>query len=262
MRLTINFEVLNETIDGRKWLPIFYRRAFLSLLKRSFTKAGESVFELLYEKWRVKPFTFSVYIPKPVFEKERIFLPPGYNRIKLIFSTCFAEIIEKLFEGLIVGGESIFAYRTTDTGLFVRFDSAQVSKDPDFTSDEITLRMLSPLLVREHEREENRDIFLTLNDTELPRFNEQLNINMEPVFKNFGKNIEDYRLNIEPINPKTVALKVSDDKKNVGVIRGTTGIFKLKGSPQALKLAYQVGLGAKRSYGFGMFALARAKNDG
>jgi len=39
------------------------------------------------------------------------------------------------------------------------------------------------------------------------------------------------------------------------VIKGWMGKFKLKGEPELLKLAYNAGLGAKNSQGFGMFEI-------
>jgi CRISPR-associated endoribonuclease Cas6 len=40
-------------------------------------------------------------------------------------------------------------------------------------------------------------------------------------------------------------------------MQGFTGIFELQGDPQVLNLIYQVGLGVRRSRGFGMLEVAQ-----
>jgi len=74
--------------------------------------------------------------------------------------------------------------------------------------------------------------------------------------------VKDLRLDIEPYrfsqkrNERIVYFKHT-------VIKGYTGIYKLTGSPELIKVTYDAGLGAKSSEGFGMWEIwnKEDKND-
>jgi CRISPR-associated endoribonuclease Cas6 len=74
--------------------------------------------------------------------------------------------------------------------------------------------------------------------------------------------VKDLHLNIEPYrfspkyNERIVYFKHT-------VIKGYTGIYRLTGSPELIKVTYDAGLGAKSSEGFGMWEIwnREDKND-
>ena len=76
MRIKLHFELENNII------PKDYRILILSFIKNNLEKNfNESYKEIYSEKPTVKFFTFSVYLPKPKIEKEKIELDRNYFNV-------------------------------------------------------------------------------------------------------------------------------------------------------------------------------------
>ena len=113
-------------------------------------------------------------------------------------------------------------------------------------SEEITIKFMSPLVVRSHSRD--NDYYYSFNDKE---FKDILKINIKQELKitNIPEEFVD-NFEINAIKASKVIVKFYEKK-----IETSTGIFKISGNKQLLKYLYAAGMGSKRSSGFGMFQI-------
>ena len=106
------------------------------------------------------------------------------------------------------------------------------------------------LCVREHNRETNRDTFITCEDKEFSEKAETIiknQLQMVGFYKNQYKDIK-----VEPIDCKKIVVK------HYGIfIDSTIGVLKISGNMNALQYLYQSGLGSHHSSGFGAVNVIR-----
>lgn len=239
MRLAIKFETKNSE------LPIEYRRMLLSVLKKSFEVSSKEVYEAFYKNRdpNLKPFTFAVYLPNPKFDKHSITL--GSNEFTLNFSTADYKTGILFYNGLLKNKKTGFSYhyKENDTTYQVDLKSVQLNKNEKKSFDnEVVFKTLSPFVVRKHNPEDNKDIYLKPEDSD---FYKILSENTRLKVKEFLNIDED--LKIEPIKLKKIPVKHYNR-----FVEGLHGIVKISGSEKVLDLIYKIGLGANNGYGFGM----------
>ncbi len=252
MRFSIIFGV------NVKFIPVNYQRLILSLLKKSFQLADKNLYNCLYleRKNRIKPFTFSVYFPDAKFENEKIIL--NKNEFILNFSTFDIPTGLNFYNGLLKYVKQGFFYKTEEFKLNLK--AILLKREYQIKENKIRFKTLSPVVVRKHDREKNRDEYLTLENSTKEEFEKVLNSNMANVFKEFlGR---EYRLNIEPVELKKVAVKISEEGEKRGYIPANIGQFYLEGEKVALDFVYKAGLGARRSFGFGMLEVVKENEPG
>ena len=248
MRLSIILKSLTE------YMPVDYRRVFVSILKNAFSSVGEDVYNELYGRPRVKPFTFSVYFNKVRFpENSSEIVLEGKREIHLFFSTFKYKTGIQFYNGLLKAGKAytglpIFDYQSGKARL--QLMGVKLRRERIIKGNSVVFRILSPVVVRKHQKN-NIDKYITIDDG-IDVLESQLNVNMEPVFKEFLG--EKMYLKIEPYGDglKTVPVKITDGKGNTGIIKGNIGMLKISAPEEALRFIYQSGIGARRSYGFGM----------
>ncbi len=246
MRFSIIFEI-NKSI-----IALNYQKLIISILKKCFQLSNKSVYEIFYNSPKIKPFTFSVYFPESKFEKNKIKLG-NKNEIILNFSTYNTEIGLLFYNGLLEYVKKGFYYK--DKEFQLRLKSVILKREYRIKTDRIKFKTLSPIIVRHHIREKNKDEYLTLQNSDLEKFENQLNVNMSYVFKEFlGK---EYKLKFKPEAIKSVPIKVSDEKFTKGYIPANIGTFYLEADIEALDFVYKAGLGARRSFGFGMIEVVK-----
>lgn len=232
MRFAVSY-----SLDG-KYLPMDYRRGFASLLKEALKKANDKLFERYYGALHVlKPFTFSVYFPELVGQEGEQF-NVGHKAI-LNFSTSSYEFGTCVYNGLLV-------QRT-----FTLFDNALTLihidlKRPIIISQEAAVfRALAPVLVN---NKGNADWYLLPGEE---GFQEGLEFAVSEIARAFLSD-GDAAVEFVPIRiQRKVVRHYNMD------MQGFTGIFELRSRPDVLHLIYQVGLGVRRSQGFGMLELVR-----
>ena len=254
MRIKFGFVSYYETI------PIIYRKGVLSILKKAFEGVSLEIYETFYSKNVVKPFTFSVYIPEAKFIEDRIELGKS-KEIFLNFSTCYTDIGLMFYNGMVKNRNFRFQYLKDENGLNLILKNVILKREFRIKSDKVLFKTLSPLLVRKHTKgHKQKDEYLLLNKENLEEFENQMNVNMEPVFKAFMGKVYPLKIYIEKEGDiKNVPIKISDTKGNYGYAEGNIGKFLIEGHPDALDFIYKVGLGARRSYGFGMLEVVNEK---
>jgi CRISPR-associated endoribonuclease Cas6 len=235
MRLKMTFQLKKPELD------IEYRRAFLSLLKDCFKETSRRVFEKFYKTGTpMKPFTFGIFLPQPTFLNNTIKL--NSTEITLNFSTIYSNLGTYFYSSLINRRKrSEFYPLPNNNSLMLKRVSLQPEKK--ITASEIVFKTLSPFLARLHHKQTNQDEYLTKNHR---LFISQLKTIIKVMMQELG-GIED---NVDFI---PVKLNQGIPIKHFGAyVEGNTGVFKLIGRPEILDFIYKVGIGSRRSEGFGL----------
>lgn len=236
MRLKLNFELENE------FLPIQYRKSVMSFIKLSLSEYNEQYYKKYYNNKDtiIKPYTFAIFFRNPIFEEDRIFIED--KRFELNISVADYETSIILYNAFNHQKNKKFPLDKNSWTL----KNISMSLDKKIDKEEITIKFMSPLVVRSHI--EKKDYYYSYDDE---KFKEILKINIKQQLKITNLPIELVdEFNIIPIKPKKVILKFYEKK-----IETSTGIFKILGDKQLLKNLYDAGMGSKRSSGFGMFQI-------
>lgn len=222
MNLRLEFEL------EKNELPINYREAVISFFKKSIESYSKELFENIYDKKNniSKSYTYSVYLPNPVF-KDNILLLNNFFYIK--FSTYDYKDLIIYYNAFLKQKHKKFSLNNNS----IRLISLSFIKIKEPKTEEINIKMMSPLVIRDHDINSNKDNYILYNDK---NFNEILN-------RNNG-----YKFYIEPIAPKKTIIKIFDL-----YIPANLGIYKLKSDLETLDKLTLGGIGSKRNMGFGHF---------
>lgn len=232
MRFTVSYALAD------RYLPLDYRRGFASLLKESLKRANSSLFARYYEKLHVlKPFTFSIYFPKLVGE-EHDRLDVG-NRAILNFSTLSYELGVSIYNGLL--DHQTFPLFENE----LRLAHITLRQPVALIQEAVVFKTMAPVLVN---NKGNADWYLLPSDD---GFDEGLHFAVNELTRTFLGNA-DVHIEFRPIRIQRKVVR----HYNMNM-QGFVGTFELRGRPDVLNLIYQVGLGVRRSQGFGMLELVR-----
>ncbi|MDA3884082.1 MAG: CRISPR-associated endoribonuclease Cas6 [Candidatus Delongbacteria bacterium] len=243
MRLSIKL----KTMIGNK-LPVDYRSMLLSLFKSSF--AANDFERKIYfdenkqENHDLRPFTFAVYLSNPKFDKEEIFLESESFTVN--FSTPDFETGIMLYNGLLAGRNKLFEYKDKCK---IKIETIHLNKqEKTIFKNEAVFKMLSPIVVKESDLQTNHDKFYSPADPEyFTLLNKNCAMKAEQ-FLNKSLSLD----GIEVLDYKKIPVKLKGH-----FVEAYIGIFRLKGEPELLNLLYQIGLGAKNGYGFGMMEVVK-----
>lgn len=144
----------------KNFIPIQYHSLMLSFIKGSVQGYSPELFSEWFGPGGTvrKSYTFSCFFPSAKFEKERILL--GENYFKMFFSThdlrdllLFYNVFLQRVNGSFPMAANTFTLRSLYTPSVAEIQKSQVMVKFD-----------SPLLVRFHDKEANRDTFLAYFD--------------------------------------------------------------------------------------------------
>lgn len=249
MRIKLHFELENKII------PKDYRVLILSFIKHSLEKNFEKSYKEIYEsKPIMKFFTFSVYLPKPKIEKDKIELDKNYfNAVFSIYDNKrFIEFYNSFNSMIIKNNEENKEHPYPLKDNKMKLKNITMENEKIITSNRAIIKFLSPLVVRKHEeitineKRKGKDIYLDFNDSD---FNEQLNYSVTRLIKDLKLNGVNSNIKLEPCKS---ARKTVVDFKNV-LIHSSIGEYIISGESELLNILYKTGIGSKRSGGFGMF---------
>ena len=107
--------------------------------------------------------------------------------------------------------------------------------------------MSSPIIVRNHNRETQKDMYYSFEKAE--EFNKYIKINIEEQMKEEGLDLNLLEgFEIKPIKTKKTVVKVYEYS-----IECSIGTFELTGNTILLDYLYKSGIGTKKAVGFGLF---------
>lgn len=244
MRFKIELELKNEH------LPLDYRPAIISLFKHSLTvyENGKH-FSNYYELGKEKPFTFAVGIPNSKFTKEMILVQN--RKINIAFSTSDIGTGIVFFNALLMQKNKSYplAYENAMT-----MKNILIEKEFAIITDTINVTFKSPLCVREHNKENNKDMYYSYGKD---GFNEALNKVLKLQIAK-SNNLPEAILEGFSIMP--ISCKKTVVKHHSQFVEATVGIFNLTGNIALLNYLYTNGIGSRKSSGFGMFEVVRKEN--
>ncbi len=219
-------------LDAPK-LPVEYRRGFVSLLKEAIKQANPTCFERYYSRLHtLKPFTFSLFFPELTGNEGEDF-HVGSKAI-LSFSTFSPEVMTSVYNGLLQIREyPIFENKIRLYNVFLRPRIV-------ITEGRVQFKTMAPVLVN---TKGNPNWYLLPGDK---GFEEGLNFSVRELCRVF-LGMPDVTVEFCPIAIRRKVVRHYNMH-----MQGLVGIFELRGSPKVLDLIYRVGLGVRRSQGFGM----------
>jgi CRISPR-associated endoribonuclease Cas6 len=241
----LRFAVVFKT-DNRE-LPIDYRRKFISFLKKSFEEYDKKVYEKFYKDRDniEKEYTFSVYLGKCKVTKEKIVLEN--DEIILNFSTYDTETGLHFYNAMLGSKDKKFDMGKNN---FITPQRINLLKEKILKEDRVLFKTFSPIVIREHMREGNRDKFYTFKDDGgIEVIKKNMKYSLEKIF---GESVlEDIdNLKINDVNTKTVSIRNYDIN-----IPCTLGMFEMEGERYLLDYFYKAGFSSKKSAGFGMLEI-------
>lgn len=238
MRIKIEFETECED------LPIDYRRKFISYLKGALADYNEDLFAALYgEGPSSKSFCFSIYFaPEVTIAKDGITLHS--KRFHVWFTTLDVLMGVHLANAFMARRNKWFPMADSNNKL--RAISITKVREYPITANAVRFKILSPIVIRDHDEIKGRDWYLTFEDED---FEEIWKRNLKTELqKTFGRNVGDdvNALSIKPIHLKKTVIK------SYGIyIPCTIGSLVVEGEKYLLEYLYKAGAGSKRAMGFG-----------
>jgi len=229
MKLGIELELSHSKI------PKDYRRGFTSLIKAAMSAEAETYVESLYSGRIDKPFTFSVYFPD-LKGSQNGKLNVG-NRAIMNFSTSDHELLIYLYNGF----RKLKEHQWKEYQFTLRKTKALYNRQ--IKSDKVVFKTLSPFLV--NQKEDNL-MYLSVEDE---GFDEAIRHSIEGISNTFLGFLEpdfDYKI------LKHKKMVVSHYKQYMTCNKG---IIEMEAKPEVLNLLYKIGIGVRRSQGFGMLDL-------
>ncbi|MCF2679644.1 CRISPR-associated endoribonuclease Cas6 [Faecalicatena contorta] len=222
-------------------LPRELERLTVSFIKASLQNYSQELYESLYDKSRsiIKTYTFSYFLPGAKFKKEKILLDE--KNFTIFFSD--ADLGETIHFFNAFKQMKFQAYPMNQNSMKLTAVVSQNRKEIE--DSEIIIKMLSPLIARRHNSEDNTDVYYTYSDE---GFGQALKENVEVFLEKLNIPLSAESFCITPVKGKKVVVDSFGRK-----IDGNIGIYKLNGHPELLNLLYQAGLGVRRSEGKGKF---------
>ncbi len=235
MRFTVTYNLSKDTI------PIDYRSGFISLIKKAMETANKDLYKKFYEEdQKAKPYTFSVYSPDGFIKNGNEFKVG--KTLVFNFSTNSYEIGTYIYNGLMDNETKIFPFFG---GNQLKLQKATLLQEPEITSDTVVFKTMSTVLINAVGK---KDWYFIPDDSEFP---DAFDTCVAAMVNEL----------LETNNTKVIFNRIKTKRQVVkhygGNMQGFEGIFALSGDREVLQLIHAVGLGVRRSQGFGMLRVMR-----
>lgn len=222
----------------------------LSLIKNVLEKQSPELFKAMYENdenynYRTKPFTYSLKLNDFKIVGDEFELK-GNSTISI--STPDPVLGSILYNGFLLTKEYEYNKKYK-----LSIGRVTLLKEKKVISNEVLFKTLSPLVIKNRRGE-----FLKIDNE---NYEKELNYIANKVLESYrGFGLKE-SLIFQPILMKKRVAKEKIEKftketnKDIFYITGYEGVFKLTGNKEDLNLIYNLGLGVRRSSGFGMLQI-------
>lgn len=246
MRLKVIFTEKNKVF------PLSYRMLVSSVIKKALELSDNEYYKELYyyeekKNKKIKPFTFSVFFKDYQIEKDEVNLNGNGS---IIISTCDYNLGINLYNGLLK--LKSYSYKK-ESGYEIILEKIILEREKIINESRIFCKTLSPI----HIKDKNNEV-VGINEE---RFNEELNYICNLALNTFrGYGLKE-KLYFMPVSMKKIVAKEKIEgfrkinNKEYIYIEGYKGNFYLEGNVEDLRILLQLGLGFRRSEGFGMIDL-------
>lgn len=230
MRLKLFFQLENNMLD------VQYRKGIISWIKHAIQEYDENLFNQIYSKNQKKTFTFAPILSKPIFDKEKIQMQD--NQFSIMFSAYNYPYALHLYNSFLKQKFQKFSlYKNSMT-----LTSIVMIPEKTIETSSINIKMSSPIIVRNHDRDTLKDMYYAYDREE---FNKYIRINIEEQLKE--EKLESSLLEgfkIEPLQAKKIIIPVYEK-----MIECSVGTFKLSGNVKLLEYLQKAGIRCQKSNG-------------
>lgn len=236
-------QICLEFLTENNVLPIEMEKILVSFLKKTISEYSLEFFERLFSKDKsiLKTYTFSKYLKDARFENGKIILSD--SRFLVFFSDSNLVQLIEFYNAFL--GQKNKKFSLNQNSMILK--KVSFVNRVEILENKILVKMASPLIVRRHNSETNKDRYFCYDEEEFQDVViENLRFFLEKIDKKFDIN----NFEIIPIKCKKVIVTSFGMK-----IQGNIGIFKLTGSKELLNLLYLSGIGVRRSAGNGKFEI-------
>ncbi len=229
-------------------LPIDYRRKIVSYLKSCIEKSNKDFFEEIYGKGKNanKEFTMSVYfVPETIIGKDNICV----NSKKIIINLSTPDVYTGIQIYNALSSHKFIWYRLSNDNS-LRVIKITNEKEKIITQGKAVFNTLSPIVIRDHDKETGKDWFYSFEDENAA---EILKRNLKTELE--GKFSRDISYDIKMLKIDLIKMSKVIVKSYGLKIPASLGVLSIEGEQYLLQYLYQRGLGSKRSLCFGMVEL-------
>lgn len=229
-------------------IPLAYQMMFVSLIKESLKKKNEEYYKKLYfydgdkSNKKIKDFCFSVHLKEFEIKGDEFLIND-----KVVFSVSSPnyEFMIYLYDGLLQLSE--FSYKNKYHINKVRI---RLVKERKITKNKVVFKTMSPIFIKDK-----------FNNSISPKdksFNIELNYICNEILKSYrGYGLREILKFTEKAMKKQVVKEEirnfqNNTNKRYFYVNCYSGIFELEGDINDLNDLYKLGVGFKRSQGFGM----------
>jgi len=240
MRLKIELQLKSEQF------PIDYRPTIISLFKHCLTQYdGGKHFGEYFDVGKSKSYTFAVGMPGSVFTKDMILVES--KKVTITFSTSDMGTGILFFNAFMVQKNKSYPLAFENS---MTLKNISVEREFVITTDKVNVMFMSPLCVREHNKQKNRDIYYSFEKEGFG--NALLNVLKAQIEKSdLPISVLD-GFSMEPIKCKKTVVRHHSQ-----FIESTLGIFAITGNIALLNYLYANGVASRKSSGFGMIDVIR-----
>ncbi len=148
MKLELRFET------GHNFLPTDYRPYFMSYIKSALQHSNKEIYDDVYGKQNIKSkvFTYALVTQNSKITRDIIILKT--NEFKILFSSYDHAFILYLYNAFMKN-RNITKHFNKDFSVTLR--QVYITPLPNIKENQININFLSPLLVRQHDKESNKD---------------------------------------------------------------------------------------------------------
>lgn len=239
MRMKLQYELQNCTLD------LDYRRMLLSFIKKSLAESDKEFFEEMYgSNPKIKHFTFSVHLYGANYMEDSVLLEEP--RFVVFLSTANYGTFVRFYNAFLKQKNIAFPVKYENV---LKLSKIYLENEITINTEEILISLSSPLVVREHLRETNKDNYYVYSDEKfLPCLKTIVKNDLEGHELLTETMVDD--LDVQSVSGKFVLVKAFGLR-----IPASLGKFRIKGDKRLLKYLYDSGMGSRRGEGFGMFNL-------
>ena len=238
MKILITFRVEKYELSKE------YRRVFTHILKDGLSGINNGkYYNEFYNGTNPKNFTFSIFFDGPEFKKDKIVIQS--NQIRMLLSTSDKKTGFILYNCLLEQKGKKYPLENDNE---LQLISVRSIKELEVKDKKILVKMNSPLVIREHIKDGNKDYYYSFEKEEFLAKAKQT-MKRQLLQAGFAEDIIG-EVNIQPLKCKKVIVTHYGCK-----IETTVGILLLEGNETILSYFLRAGIGSRKSEGFGMLEL-------
>lgn len=233
MKYIVKLELKNPVIKSD------YRRIIISFFKKAISSYMDGYFydELYQSGAKKKSFVWSIAFNKPVFKGEKMELEGNEVNMTLKFEEQQTALI--YYSSLLIMKNKAFPIGDNNE---ISLKSIKMISEKDIAEDYAGFKVLSPICLKCHSRENKKDRYLTVEDGD---FAVELERKLKEDIQHMDEEIDNLKFDLSSL--KKIIVPVYGIKIPV-----TIGKFIVSGDRRILNHILKTGLGSKRNSGFGL----------